>query len=123
MELIEQRVQAGVWRGLLQAKGTIRPVRVAHQGQDLPDVSIAPVPEQGPDLWQVHVPIPAALLSDGVQSFLVLGDGDTVLARFTLIVGVPAEQDLIAEVALLRAELDLLKRAFRAHCAATTTAG
>jgi hypothetical protein len=32
---------------------------------------------------------------------------------------VPLEEDIRAEVSLLRAELDLLKRAFRRHCAET----
>ncbi|MDA8740151.1 hypothetical protein N9M73_03340 [Rhodobacteraceae bacterium] len=42
-----------------------------------------------------------------------------VLARFTLIGGDLVDQDLRAEIDLLRAELDLLKRAFRRHCADT----
>jgi hypothetical protein len=44
--------------------------------------------------------------------------GET-LAHFTIITGVPMEDDLRAEVDLLRAELDMLKRAFRRHCVET----
>ncbi|MFZ5749697.1 MAG: hypothetical protein ACOY5U_01375 [Pseudomonadota bacterium] len=49
---------------------------------------------------------------------LVDGSGGT-LASFVVIGGAPVEADLRAEVELLRAELDLLKRAFRRHCAET----
>jgi hypothetical protein len=66
----------------------------------------------------VRVPIPAALIGDGVRSILVLVDGE-VLGRITLLAGAPLEDDLLAEIGLLRAELDLLKRAFRRHCAET----
>ena len=47
--------------------------------------------------------------------------GGEVLASFTLVAGVPLEEDLRAEISLLRAELDLLKKAFRRHV--TETAG
>jgi hypothetical protein len=49
-----------------------------------------------------------------VQSFLVQSDGVT-LAQFTLVAGQAPDQDLRAELNLLRAELDLLKRAFQRH--------
>ena len=54
------------------------------------------------------------------QRFLIRnrGTGET-LAHFTIITGVPMEDDLRAEVDLLRAELDMLKRAFRRHCVET----
>ena len=70
--------------------------------------------------WEVRVPIPAEVLSEGVQTFLIQ---DTVsgltLSHFTVITGVAMEDDLRAEVDLLRAELDMLKRAFRRHCLET----
>jgi hypothetical protein len=52
-----------------------------------------------------------------VQTFLVreAGSGAT-LGHFTIVAGVPLEADLRAEVDLLRAELDMLKKAFRRHC-------
>jgi hypothetical protein len=45
--------------------------------------------------------------------------GGMVLDQFTVIVGVPLEEDLRAEISLLRAELDLLKRSFQRHCTET----
>jgi hypothetical protein len=52
--------------------------------------------------------------STRVQTVLVRSGGET-LAQFTLIAGEPADQDIRAELGLLRAELDLLKRAFQRH--------
>ena len=37
------------------------------------------------------------------------------LAQFTLVAGQPLDEDIRAELSLLRAELDLLKRAFQRH--------
>jgi len=68
----------------------------------------------------VRLPIPAAILSEGVQTILFRdpASGET-LARLTRVTGVPLEEDLRAELDLLRAELDMLKRAFRRHCVET----
>jgi hypothetical protein len=43
------------------------------------------------------------------------------LAHFTIITGVAMEDDMRAEVDLLRQELDMLKRAFRRHCLETAS--
>ena len=43
-----------------------------------------------------------------------------ILGDFTLMAGDAVADDLRAEVELLRAELDMLKRAFRRHCLETT---
>ena len=44
---------------------------------------------------------------------------DARLASFTVVMGQPLDEDIRAEMALLRAELDMLKRAFRRHCVET----
>ena len=70
--------------------------------------------------WAVRVPIPADVLTDGVQTFLIREAGsEETLAHFTIITGVAMEDDMRAEVDLLRQELDMLKRAFRRHCLET----
>ena len=68
----------------------------------------------------MRVPIPVDLLSEGAQTF-VISDADTEarLASFTVVMGQPLDEDIRAEMALLRAELDMLKRAFRRHCVET----
>ena len=87
----------------------------------LPGLTVTPVPDR-PGQWAVRVAIPAEVLSEGVQTFLIRNkaSGET-LAHFTIITGVAMEDDLRAEVDLLRAELDMLKRAFRRHCVETAT--
>ena len=41
------------------------------------------------------------------------------LASFTVVTGEPLEDDIRGELDLLRAELDMLKKAFRRHCLET----
>ncbi|MEM9709226.1 MAG: hypothetical protein AAF871_10580 [Pseudomonadota bacterium] len=68
--------------------------------------------------WRARVAIPVDMLSDGVQTFTLI-DRETGLAldSFAVSLGEPLGDDIRAEVDLLRSELDLLKRAFRRHCA------
>lgn len=68
--------------------------------------------------WLVRVPLPADALCDGVHTFsLVDRDSGMLLESYAVALGEPLDRDLRAEIDLLRAELDLLKRAFRRHCA------
>jgi hypothetical protein len=72
----------------------------------------------------LRVPVPPDRLDDGVQTFLIrAADSGETLAHLTIVAGAPLEADLRAEIDLLRAELDLLKRAFRRHVRSETDAG
>lgn len=119
LTLIENAVRAGVWHGLLSADAADRPppvIEVSHQGKVLPGISIGPVEGAG-GRWVVSQPIPAEVLCDGVLTFLVREVGrDAALGHFTILTGEAIAQDMVAEIDLLRAELDMLKRAFRRHC-------
>lgn len=119
MTLTQTRIAMGVWEGVLSGAGDPPPVIAArHQDQPLAGVEMRPVPGK-PGSFAVRLPIPPAILHEGVQTVL-FHVGDRVLAQFAIVAGVPLEEDLRAEISLLRAELDLLKRAFRRHCAETT---
>ena len=117
-----KQITGGVYEGLLRArsKGTATPaLEVLHLGDVVGEVTVEPVGADG-DNWTVHAAIPTDLLSDGVQTFLIVLQGDTeILDRFSIVTGEPLEEDLRAEIELLRAELDMLKRAFRRHCIET----
>lgn len=114
MTLTGARIVTGVWEGVLTGAGASAPVlEVTHLGRALDGVTVVPGP---PGSHVVRVPIPVEALSDGVQTFLIRAAGET-LAHFTVIAGAVMEDDLRAEIGMLRAELDLLKRAFRRHCA------
>ncbi len=71
-------------------------------------------------LWELAVPIPAEAISDGLRTILIQDSATgEVLASIALLAGEALDEDLRAEVDLLRQELDMLKRAFRRHCVET----
>ena len=122
LALTETRIAHGRWEGVLSGTSGQPPVIEAwHEGRKLDGVTVTPIPGTV-ETHAVVLPIPAEILSTGVQTVL-LQAGTEVLAKFTLIAGVPLEDDLRAEISLLRAELDLLKRAFRRHVAETAGTG
>ena len=118
--LTKTRIRAGWWEGVLTGAGPAPALEVVLSGETLSGVTVTAIAGTHGDL-AVRVPIPAAVLNDGVQTFLIRQNGGDALAHFTIVTGVPLEDDLRAEVDLLRAELDLLKRAFRRHCVETAT--
>lgn len=115
--LTQTRFAHGLWEGVLSGAPDAPVIVATHQGRVLADVDVLPVPGRAGQ-FMVRVPLPVALLTEGVHTVLI-GMGDLVLAQVSVVAGVPLEDDLRAEIALLRAELDLLKRAFRRHCAET----
>ncbi len=116
------RFVGGVWEGWLSASGSgaaataLPEIEATHLDAPLPGVEVRP--EAGG--WRVRVPVPAAILSEGVQTVLIRdrAAGET-LASVAIVAGEPVEDDIRAEIDLLRAELDMLKRAFRRHCRET----
>lgn len=115
--IVAARIRGGRWEGELHLSGAAAPVAELWLGPArIGPVEAAPGAAKG--TWLLSAPVPAELLSDGVQTFLVREAGtDTTLAHFSILAGEAAEADLRAEVDLLRAELELLKVAFRRHCA------
>ncbi len=110
-------IRNGAWEGVASriAHGEGDPaIELHHQGAK---VAEAQVSETDQNNWSVKVSIPVEALNDGVQTFALV-DRETGLAlnTFGISLGEALESDLRAEVELLRAELDLLKRAFRRHC-------
>jgi hypothetical protein len=118
MTLTKTSLIAGVWQGVLTGHSDDLPpdLQVTHQDRVLTGIEIHP--EAGG--WTVLVPIPAGLIADGVQSFVISDAGTgTVLTSFAIVAGDALAEDIRAEMDLLRAELDMLKRAFRRHCVET----
>ncbi|HHS89056.1 MAG TPA: hypothetical protein ENJ26_01660 [Rhodobacteraceae bacterium] len=112
------RLVAGTWEGVVRTgSGAAEPpgIVVTHLETPLEHELTADPEAEGQ--WLLRVPLPVELLNDGVQVFLVQDQKNgEVLASFTLITGEPLEEDIRAEIELLRAELDMLKKAFRRHC-------
>lgn len=119
LTLTKTRLHAGVWEGVLTGGNKTEPVLVVrHQDLLVPGITLTESDAKG--TWFVQVPVPAELIADGVQTFVILEEssGD-LLASFALLSGEGLAEDIRAEMDLLRAELDMLKRAFRNHCAET----
>jgi hypothetical protein len=117
--LTKTRIRAGIWEGVLTGPANQPALEVTLLEKPLAGVAVTALPDQ-PGAWAVRVPVPAEVLNDGVQTFLIRDTATgATLQHFTIITGVAMEDDLRAEVDLLRAELDMLKRAFRRHCLET----
>ncbi|PKQ12566.1 MAG: hypothetical protein CVT70_07830 [Alphaproteobacteria bacterium HGW-Alphaproteobacteria-1] len=115
LKLVKTRLFEGVWEGVLSGEVMGAPeIEVTHLQTTVPGVEVIARPEGD---WVVRVPVPAEKIADGVQTFVIRDrrSGDT-LDSFTLLAGDALSFDIRAEMALLREELDLLKRAFRRHC-------
>lgn len=118
--LTKTRLAAGIWEGVLTGAGADQPaLQVTHEGAPVPGLELAHDAQAGQ--WRVSVPVPLHLISDGVQTFVISDASGVTLASFALLSGEALAEDIRAEVDLLRAELDLLKRAFRRHCQDTAT--
>jgi hypothetical protein len=115
-ELIESRVEAGVWRALVRSEDQPA-LAVTSEGQALAGLAVGAIEGRAAQ-WLVTVPIPAGMITDGVR-ILLLREGERVLGHLTLSAGPAEAEGLAAEVDLLRAELELLKEAFRRHCRET----
>ena len=118
--LTQTRIRSGVWEGVLTGPSETPALEVLLLEAALPGLSVTALPDRTGS-WAVRLPIPAEVLNEGVQTFLIRDKVHGVtLAHFTIITGVAMEDDMRAEMDLLRAELDMLKRAFRRHCVETT---
>ncbi len=121
LTLTKIRLRHGVWEGRITgapATGKRPEVNVTWLDQPVEQVELSEGAD--PSYWDLKITVPIDAISDGVQSFLIVdAETDTKLGDFTLIAGEPVSDDLLAEVQLLRAELDMLKRAFRRHCLET----
>lgn len=118
-------LKSGIWQGILQRPTAPGRLALVHLGARVAD---ARVTAQEDGSWRVAAAIPAQRLSDGVQTFLLMEDqgteGEAVqpgalhLASLNIVAGQPIDEDLRAELSLMRSELDLLKRELRRLAAA-----
>lgn len=119
--LTKTKMRQGVWEGILTGAdaGETPKLDVRHAGIQVTDVTVSAL-EDGKG-HAVNIPIPAEAISDGMQTVLISdADSDVKLGAITLMAGEALGDDMRVEVDLLRAELDMLKRAFRRHCLETT---
>ncbi|MCB1334427.1 MAG: hypothetical protein KDK26_12435 [Roseivivax sp.] len=113
----------GLWRVAIAGdEAAPDPVlTVTHAGAVLGDAALS---HQGPGAWLLQVRVPSEAIGEGTQTLVVSAENSAdPLICLTLHLGAQFQDDLRAEVALLRAELDMLKRAFRRHCLETADDG
>lgn len=111
--LVRTRLQAGVWEGVLEGGiGTPPALEACHLDRLLPGLTVT---ARGAE-QVVRLPLPAELIGDEIQVVVIRPQGGgEPLATVPVIAGASLAEDIRTEVGLLRAELDLLKRAFRRH--------
>jgi hypothetical protein len=115
-KIINTQIRAGIWEGELPGTATSQPdIQVAHQGTLVDGVTC--IFDNARQTWRIKAPIPAHMISDGMQTFVVTDAGGTMLGSFALLAGDALDGDLRTEIDLLRNELEILKSAFRRHCA------
>lgn len=121
LTLTKIAIRDGIWTGDLVARGGdgMPRIEATHDGRPVAGVELVPV-EGRERAWRLRVPVPSTALTEGVQAVLIRDAASGAhLASFAVLTGEELDEDLRAEVALLRAELDMLKRAFRRHCVET----
>ncbi|MGI3169448.1 hypothetical protein ACRARG_09870 [Pseudooceanicola sp. C21-150M6] len=113
------RIANGTWEGLVTdvPSGVTPGVEVRLRDEKIEAVRIQPL---GNGDWSLTFPIPQDLISEGIQTLTIheANTGD-LLDSVAIIAGDMANATQQAEIDLLRAELDMLKRAFRRHCVET----
>ncbi len=112
-------LKGGIWQGVLRRETPPGRLLLVHMGEPVAEARAEPE-GQG---WRIAAPIPPGRLSDGAQSFLLVEDqgtgtdpvqpGARRLSSLTLVAGALLEGDMLAEMALMRAELELLKKELR----------
>ncbi len=117
--LTKTNFQQGIWQGIITQPGPDQPsIEVSHQEQPVAGVDLSR--DDAKNHWVLSIPIPSDAIADGVQTLIIrdLGAGEKI-GHITLLAGEALGDDVRAEMDLLRAELDMLKRAFRRHCLET----
>ena len=120
LQMVPMAMRQGVWEGrILQNDTGVPQVEVLFQENPVEAAKLTATDD--PTTWALTVPIPSDAISDGVQTFLIVDKlAKEKIGHFTLLAGEALGDDVRAEVDLLRAELDMLKRAFRRHCLETS---
>ncbi|WP_370271719.1 hypothetical protein [Pseudooceanicola nitratireducens] len=119
LKVTRTRLNNGRYEGVISdVPEGIRPgVAARFRDKGIEDLSISPA---GDGTWRLTFDVPVSAIGDGVQTITIVeaNTGD-VLDSLAIIAGDTADETIQAELALLREELDLLKRAFRRHCVET----
>ena len=119
MTLTKIRLAGGRYEGILEAGVETPIIEAVHMERVIGTARVISSDEEL-GLYQVDYDLPPTVLADGVQVIsLRSADDGEVLDRITLMAGEALDEDIRSELALMREELQMLKVAFRRHCAET----
>jgi hypothetical protein len=117
MKLTKTTFSEGLWSGVLEGVtgSDVPDLSVGNHDRTLSDVTVEK--EADRESWIVRIPVPSNAIGDHGELFLI-SDRSTgaKLGSFAVYTDATLGLSLKTEVDLLRAELDMLKRAFRRHC-------
>jgi hypothetical protein len=119
LNLTKTRMLEGMWQGIITGAGDTKPdIAVSHANTNVPDFQL--FRDEAANHWVLTIPVPATAVADGIQTILIVDRlADVKIGEIVLIGDDLSNGGLQAEMELLRAELDMLKRAFRRHCLET----
>lgn len=124
-EFRHEGLRGGIWRGVILGREDPGPLAIVHLGETVGHAAVTALP--GGAGWQVVATLPLDRMVDGATSFHLVeapGEGRELepgarrIATLPVAAGAPVEADLRAEIGLLRAEIELLKREFRRQAGA-----
>lgn len=105
---------AGIWNGRITGP-VPNEIEVLCADETLEGVEIAP---DGKNAALISVPILSDHLNEGINTFLVVNkETKSEIGGFGIAIAYCGDDNIRAEVQLLRAELNLLKKALRSHVA------
>ncbi|SFS88468.1 hypothetical protein SAMN04488040_2257 [Sulfitobacter marinus] len=119
LKLTKTHMLEGIWQGNITGSGESKPdIAVTHDNADVPDFKLTKA--DAADRWSLTIPVPASAIADGIQVIVVTDNETGQKIGDVVIIGDEVTNiDQRAELELLRAELEMLKRAFRRHCIET----
>lgn len=119
LTLTRIRIENGIYRGILQVGSANKSFQISAilDGDPIGVLALTPVPNKSQEC-RLEIELPSNVLNEGVHQIAVVDLAtNTILDSFALILGHPEAEDFRSEVALLRAELELLKKALRSVAA------
>lgn len=114
-KLIRLRISQGRYQALVEDLPDGAVIEGWQGARRLGQLSVEPAAGQRGHVATLD--LPASVIGQEVAIIEIrLSQGQVVLDRFAICTSEQSESEMRAEIALLRAEIDLLKSAFRRHC-------
>lgn len=114
LTLTPQGLHDGLWTGVLTsdtARKDPPPLQVVLG--DTPARPVDSITQTAPNAWDIKVALPASLMSNTPQCCIFLDPGGPGILHSFVVTSGPLGDDLAAEMAQMRAEMDLMKRLLR----------